>query len=249
MSDKDKNSRRDSAIAAAVTFAAALIILLFLYFGGMTFDREELAQSSVPEIMPDEELFIEPEILRDLGEENAVTQDAPAPAFKGEPEPAEEENTKLVVPGKNPKPAPPVEKPVTQVKESPVKATTPSVSEEERKRVTSKVANKFPGANGQKEGTSGNVGAGGTGLGISGSASGRTFKGCPKPDVALRNKVTVTVKVVINAEGRVVSAKAGGRADASIRHACERAAMGARWSEKKDAPETRGTITFTITPR
>ena len=85
MSDTN-NKNKDSIIAAAVTFAVALLLLLFLFFGGMTFDRSQLAASSIPEIAPEEEeLFIEPEILQDLGEENAIVEDAPAPAFKGEP--------------------------------------------------------------------------------------------------------------------------------------------------------------------
>lgn len=244
------NPHKDSIIAAAVTFAVALLILLFLFTCGLTFDRAQLAQSSTPEIAAEEdELFIEPEILRDLGEEDATVQDAPAPAFKGEPEQAPEENTKLVTPGKNTKPAPPVEKPVTQKTESPVKATEPSKSEEEKKKVTSAMANKFTSRNGAAEGTSGTQGAGGNGMGISGSVSGRTFKGCPKPSVTLRHKVRVTVNVTIDASGRVISAKARGGADASIRRACEQAALGARWSEKKGAPEAKGTITFTITPR
>ena len=75
-----RNERQDSIIAAAVTFAVALLLLLLLFFGGMTFDRALLAQASVPEIQTeDDELFIEPEILQDLGEEYAVAQDAPAP--------------------------------------------------------------------------------------------------------------------------------------------------------------------------
>lgn len=86
-------------------------------------------------------------------------------------------------------------------------------------------------------------------MGITGNASGRTFKGCPKPDVTLRNKTTVTVSVVIDADGNVTSAKASGGSSAAIRRACEQAARGAKWSAKKGAGETRGSITFTITPR
>lgn len=241
--------QKDKTIAAAVTFVAMLIILLSLFLGGVTFDREQLATQSTPEIAADEELFLEPEILKDLGEENAVHQDKPAESFKGEPEPAETDNTKLVVKGENPKPAPPVEKLVTTKKESPVKATEPSISKEEKQRVTSSIAKGFSSRNGSAEGKAGSDGAGGTGLGITGNASGRTFKGCPKPDVTLRNKTTVTVSVVINADGDVISAKASGGASAAIRRACEQAARGAKWSAKKGAGETRGSITFTITPR
>lgn len=244
--------RSDTVIAAAVTLAVALLVFLLLFFGGMTFDRTQLARSSTAEIAPDEELFIEPEIMRDLGEEHATVQDAPAPAIKREPEQAETENTKLTVPGKNERPAPQVEKPVTRKTESPVKATEPPKTSKEKKTVTSKMANKFPGQNGTSTGTSGASGAGGTGVGISGSVSGRTFRGCPKPSVELQNKVVVEVRVTINANGRVTAATArskSGKASASILRACEQAARGARWSEDKDTPSARGTLTFTITPR
>lgn len=242
--------QKDKSIAAAITFVVMLVIILLLFTCGLTYDRALLAQSSTPEILPEEEeLFLEPEIIKPLGEENAVHRDAPAKAFKGEPEPAETDQTKLVVKGQNPKPAPPVEKLVSTPKESPVKTTEPTITKEEKQKVTSTVAGAFSGRNGAAEGSSGTAGAGGSGLGISGSASGRTFLGCPKPDVALRNKTTVTVSVVIDADGKVISAKASGGASASIRRACEQAARGAKWSAKKGAGESRGTITFTITPR
>lgn len=247
----ESKRNNDSIIAAAVTFAVALAILLFLFFGGMSFDRQLLAESSTPEIAPEEEeLFIEPEILRDLGEPDAVNHDAPAPAFKGEPEPSETDNTKLVVPDKNPKPAPPIEKPITQTKESPVKATTPSVSDEEKQKVTSSVAKGFSGRNGASEGKDGVNGAGGSGTGVAGTASGRTFLNCPRPDVTLQHKTVVKVNVVIDQDGNVISASAAGAAaSAEIRKKCEQAAKGAKWSPKKGAGETRGSITFTITPR
>lgn len=248
--------KKDSVIAAAVTFTVALILLLVLFFCGLTFDPSLLAVQSTPEIsvetLPEEEEFLEPEIVRDLGEQNATVQDAPAPVAKGEPEPAPVENTKVVIPDQNPKPAPPVEKPINQKKESPVKATTPSQTDEEKQKVTSKLANKFGGANGTSTGSSGSSGAGGTGVGISGSVSGRTFKGCPKPNVELQNKVVVEVKVTIDANGRVTKATArskSGKASAAILSACEQAARGARWSEDKDTPSATGTLTFTITPR
>ncbi len=60
----------------------------------------------------------------------AETKDAPARAFNGEPDPAPEENKRLNVPGKNKKPAPPVEKKVASKRESAVKSTEPTLSEE-----------------------------------------------------------------------------------------------------------------------
>lgn len=243
-------NKKDSAIAAVITFFVVLIILLALLFTRISYQApEQLAKDSTPELMMDEETFLEPEILKDLGEEDAINNDAPAKAFQGEPEPAPKESNKIVEPGKNTKPAPPVKKLVSTNKESDVKTTEPKATEEERQRVTSTVAKGFVGKNGTPQGSSGSDGAGDTGIGITGNASGRTFKGCPKPDVTLQHKTTVKVSVVIDADGKVISATASGAASAAIRSACERAARQARWSEKKGAGETRGSITFTITPR
>ena len=248
--EADPHAAKDRVIAAAVTFAAAILILLFLFLGGMSVERRELAQASVPELMPEEEeTFLEPEILQDLGEPDATANDAPAPVEQGEPRQTPVENNKIVVPGDNPKPAPQVEKKVTQKKESPVKATDPPANKEKPSEISSSMANKFSGKNGAQSGSKGSAGSGGTGVGINGNANGRSLLGCPKPDVELRHKTTVRVSVVIDADGNVISANASGGADASIRRACERAAKGARWSAKKGAGETRGSITFTITPR
>lgn len=243
-----KRYDKDRAIAAFLTFLVALAILLTLFFGGISWDRQALAEASTPEIM-DEEVFIEPELV-ELGEENAVNHDKPAPAMKGEPDPAPEDKAEIIEPGPKPEPAPPKPKLNTQKKESKMKVEEPSQTDKERQKATSSVANKFSHRNGAVEGTDkGSSGAGGTGVGVSGNAHGRSFISCPKPDVALRHKTIVTVNVVIDAEGKVVEATAKGSADASIRRKCEAAARQARWSAKKGATSTRGSITFTITPR
>lgn len=243
-----KRYDKDRAISAFLTFLVALAILLALFFGGISWDRQALAEASTPEIM-DEEVFIEPELV-ELGEENAVNHDKPAPAMKGEPDPAPEDKAEIIEPGPKPEPAPPKPKLNTQKKESKMKVEEPSQTDKERQKATSSVANKFSHRNGAVEGTDkGTSGAGGTGVGVSGNAHGRSFISCPKPDVALRHKTIVTVNVVIDAEGKVVEATAKGSADASIRRKCEAAARQARWSAKKGATSTRGSITFTITPR
>lgn len=243
-----KRYDKDRAIAAFLTFLVALAILLTLFFGGISWDRQALAEASTPEIM-DEEVFIEPELV-ELGEENAVNHDKPAPAMKGEPDPAPEDKAEIIEPGPKPEPAPPKPKLNTQKKESKMKVEEPSQTDKERQKATSSVANKFSHRHGAVEGTDkGTSGAGGTGVGVSGNAHGRSFISCPKPDVALRHKTIVTVNVVIDAEGKVVEATAKGSADASIRRKCEAAARQARWSAKKGATSTRGSITFTITPR
>lgn len=246
------NANKDRMIAAAVTFIAVLLILLLLFTGGMEYRRAELAKDSTPELMLDpeeEERFIEPEILAVQGEPDAVEHDEPAPVEQGEPVKAEVENTKIIEPGTNPNPAPQIEKKITQKKESPVKATDPPATTEEKSRISSAMANKFSGKNGTPGGKTGSNGSGGTGIGVSGTANGRQFISCPTPDVTLRHKTTVKVTVIIDASGKVISATASGSADASIRRACEQAARSARWTEKKGAGETRGSITFTITPK
>lgn len=242
--------KKDKVWAVLVTLGVSLLILLILIYGALTFNPELTRQQPTAQLQDEEEeFFIEPELL-ELGEDEAVSQDAPAPAVKGEPEPAEEENPIVVVPDRNPKPAPQIEKPITQKKESPAKATTPPKTDKERKKATSAVAKGFSGRNGVADGkNTDSSGSGGTGVGISGNARGRTFISCPKPDVALRHKTVVVVNIVVNAAGNVISAHASGSADAGIRRKCEQAAMRARWSEKKGAGETRGTLTFTITPR
>ncbi|MDE6770144.1 MAG: hypothetical protein K2J78_10510 [Muribaculaceae bacterium] len=249
-----KREDKDRAIAAGLTFFVALILLLVLFFGGISYDRQLLAESSTPELLPvEEELFIEPELV-DLGEEASVNHNTkPAPTLKGEPEPAPEDHVEIVEPGEKPEPVvKPVVKEVTQKKESKVqkKKEEPSLTDKERQKATSSVANKFAPKNGQTEGSDkGTSGAGGEGVGVSGNANGRTFISCPKPDVALRQKTVVKVNVVIDAEGKVIEASATGSADASIRRKCEAAAKQARWSAKKGATSTRGSITFIITPR
>ncbi|MDE7402791.1 MAG: hypothetical protein K2M87_05205 [Muribaculaceae bacterium] len=256
MTERDKNrNQRDTIIAAAVTFVAALVILLLLFCGSINYDRNLLALDSTPEISlltPDDEEFIEPEIIRDLGEPDATQKDEPAPAFQGQPRKADTENDKLIIPGKNEKPAPPVEKNISQTKPSPVKTSEPPKTDEKKQEVTSKMAGKFSPRNGSESGSSNSSGAGGTGVGISGSVAGRTFKGCPKPNVALQNKVVVEVKVTIDAAGRVISAQPrsrSGNASTAILNACAQAAKSARWSEDPNTPSARGSITFTITPK
>lgn len=240
-------------IAAATSAVVVLLILLFLFICGFDYDRSLPANNSTAEIQPpEEELFIEPELVRNLGEPDAVTHSEPAPAIKGKPEKAEKENVKKVEKGSNPKPAPAADKKVAAAKETPVKVQEPSKTDEEKRRVTSKMANKFAGQNGAESGKSGNAGAGGIGVGISGSVTGRTFKGCPKPSVSLQNKVVVEVRVTIDSSGKVIAATARskqGKATPAILSACEQAARGARWNEDPATPSARGSITFTIVPK
>ncbi len=237
-------------LPAVITAAIAGLILLMLLLLRLSAPLSQAKQKAdVALLPPDEELFVEPELL-DLGEPEAVNHDQPAPSVKGEPAPAPVEQPEVKVPAVEPKPTPPAPKTTTQKKESPVKVAEHSGNDKEIKEATSAVANKFSSKNGNESGNEASgSGAGGTGIGIAGSAHGRTFQGCPKPDVALRHKTIVKVNVVIDAEGKVTEATASGSADAAIRRKCEAAALKARWSPKKGATSTRGTLTFTIFPK
>ena len=236
--------------AAALTILAAFLIFLFLFLGYLYVPLPVPSQKPEVSLLaePEEELFIEPE-LTDLGEAEAVAHDAPAEAVKGNPVQGPVEQTEVIEPGTKETPAPPAPKLATQKKESPLKAPEPAKTDKERQEATSALAGKFSSKTGAPTGSDkGSSGAGGTGVGIAGNAHGRTFQGCPKPDVTLRHKTVVKVSVLIDAEGKVIEATASGSADATIRRKCEAAARQARWSPKPGASPTRGTLTFTITP-
>ena len=246
MKDYEKKA---SAIAAAITMAVVALTLAVLFTCSLTWDRDALASSPKPEIQEEEELFISPELI-DLGEMSTPDVDEATPSEAGEPVKADEEVKKPVERGENPEPAPPVENKITQAKESPVKAKEPTATKEERRRVSSKLAGKFSSKNGAADGKfNSENGAGAAGVGVNGNARGRTFLGCPKPVVELTNKTVVVVDITVDEDGNVTSASARGSASATIRRKCEQSARQARWSKKRGAGDTRGTITFTITPR
>lgn len=237
-------------VPAAITAAIAALILVLLFLIKLTVPVPEERPKADVALLAEEELFIEPELITPLGETETTENDRPAPAVKGDPVPAPEEQPEVKVPVETPKPTPPQPKTATQKKESPVKVAEESGKDKEKKEASSAVANKFGGNNGNPSGNqTSSSGVGGTGVGVTGSAQGRTFISCPKPDVTLRHKTIVKVSVVIDAEGKVTEATASGSADASIRRACERAARQARWSAKKGSAATRGTLTFNISPK
>lgn len=244
-------SRRDSLIAVAVTLVVTVLMVLGLIFGGLTYD-ERLAKASIPEIQDEEEeIFLDPELLemnKDIGEVDAVNNDAPAAEVKGNPVPAPVEQPHTQIKGTNENPAPNIYEHITSSKESVVQTTTPSKKDEEM--VASSMAGKFSSKPGAAEGKFDSTsGSGGTGSGVTGKMSGRQFLGCPLPDVSLTHKVVVTVSITVDADGKVTSATASGAADRSIRKKCEQAALQAKWSAKKGSPSTRGSITFTIIPK
>lgn len=227
----------------------ALVLLVVLYFGHIDLSFGRMASMSMPEPgVDEEELFLDPELL-DLGEDKSEHEVAAAPAVNGTPEVADEVTSQVVEPGKSEQPAPPKVKQVTQTRPSPVKATEPKATDEERRHVKDRTAGAFSPDNGRNEGLNNAVGSGGTGIGVSGYAEGREFISCPKPSVRLRNKTVVKVRVTVDASGHVTSASALSGGTAELQRSCERAALGARWKAKEGAAPARGTITFTLIPK
>ncbi|MCM1291303.1 MAG: hypothetical protein NC201_00485 [Prevotella sp.] len=247
------NSAKDKYIAAAVTALICVAILLTLFFSSISWEKEAIAQASLPEVAAEEPLFIEPEILEEPGEELPDITDAPeAPADKGEPESAPEENRKIEAPGKNVEPkAPNVEKPLSQKKESPVKVTEPKKNNKDFKRATDPTAGKFSGKNGVKDGKNRGEGTGNKGIAAaSGSVRGRNFKGTRGFRPSVNQKYTVTVAVTVTDEGKVKYARVSksGGAPAELQQQCVNDAYTAKWDARPGVPDANGTITFSVKP-
>ncbi|MDE6650074.1 MAG: hypothetical protein K2K45_09120 [Muribaculaceae bacterium] len=245
------HARRDSIIAAVVTIVAAGLLVLWLLLATLRYDEDLASVAENPQLEEDE-IFLDPELLLDdrqsVGEPDAVAHDAPAPEIKGEPVPAPAEQPHTVLAGENSVPSP-EQKLVASDEESPVE-TAASNRKKEEEKVAASMAGKFnmkPGSVQGKFDSSG--GSDGVASGVTGKMSGRQFLGCPLPDVTLSHKTTVTVSITVDADGKVMTATASGAATREIRKKCEQAAMQARWSAKKGAPSTRGSITFTIIPK
>ena len=254
MNQRDTRDRRASTIAAAVTFGVALVILVLLFVLTVGDSRRALAETSMPEIQDDEEIFLEPELLvvDDPGDEEVKTVDEAAPQPPGEPDPAPEEQPVRVV--KNPEP--PKENPVSQKpklvstpKESDLKTSTPKLTEEEEKRIASMQGKLKSDNNGSRTGKeSANSGSGGDGVAASGSVNGRRMLSCPTWKVRLTQKTTVKVSITVDADGNVTKATAVSGGTPNLRSQCEKMARGSKWTKKAGAAPASGTITFTITP-
>lgn len=250
MNANDSHSR-DSVIAALVTLLVAGLMLVWLLVATLRYDERIAATTQNPEL-EEEEIFLDPELLlethQSVGEPDVVAHDAPAPEVKGSPAPAPVEQTHTVVSGENAVPSP--EQPlIASNEESPVQTVALDRKKEEEKVATS-MAGKFNSKPGSLTGKFDSPGGSdGVASGVTGKMSGRQFLGCPLPDVTLAHKTTVTVSITVDAEGKVLTAAASGAATRDIRKKCEQAAMQARWSAKKGAPSTRGSITFTIIPK
>lgn len=241
---------KDSIIAGLVTSVCVVAILLWLLLSSLHYDSK-LASADNPQL-EEEELFLDPELMleqnKEIGEPEAVNHDSPAPEIKGEPVPAPVEQTHTVHSGESQTPTM-EQQLVTSSQESAVQNAASDRKKDEEK-VASSMSGKFKSNPGSVEGKfNATSGSEGVGSGVSGRMSGRQFLGCPLPDVELAHKTTVTVSIIVDADGHVTSATASGAATRAIRKKCEQAAMQARWSAKKGATSTRGTLTFTIIPK
>ena len=246
-----RESRRDSVIAGLITLLVVGLLLVWLLVATLHYDERLAASTENPQLEEDE-VFLDPELLleqnKSIGEPDAGFQDTPAPEIKGQPAPVPEEQTHTVVSAENPAPSP-EQKLITSTAESAVQTAAPDKKKEEEKVATS-MAGKFNSKPGSVQGKFDSTGGSdGSGSGVTGKMSGRQFLGCPLPDVSLAHKTTVTVSITVDAEGKVLTATASGAATREIRKKCEQAAMQARWSPKKGATSTRGSLTFTIIPK
>lgn len=242
-------------IAAAVTFVFALVILLLLFILSVGGTRRALAESSMPEIQDDEEIFLEPDFLvvDDPGDEVPRTVDEAAPQPPGEPDPAENEQPVRVVRNPDPPKETPVaaKAPLVSSKEpSDVKAPAPKLTEEEEKRIASMSGKLKTDNNGSRTGReSAESGSGGDGVAASGSVNGRRMLSCPTWKVRLTQKTSVKVNITVDADGNVTSASAVSGGTPNLRMECERMARGSKWTARAGAKPASGSITFTITPR
>lgn len=255
MNPKDPRERKASIVAAAVTFGAALIILVFLFVISIGSSREMMASVSTPEIQDNEEIFLEPELLvvDNPGDEDVETVDEPAPQTPGLPDPAEEEQkVRVVKNNEKPKEQPVSSKPkeVSTPKESDAKTSTPKLSAEDEKRIASAQGKFKTDNNGSTTGkNSANSGSGGNGVSAEGNVNGRTMEYCPTWKVRLTQKTTVKVSITVNAEGKVTAASAISGGTPNLRKECEKMALKSRWTKKEGAKPASGTISFEITPQ
>lgn len=243
-----KQEHKDSLTAAAVTIIVTAILLLILFFCRIGYEAHPLSESVSPELLPldDEEMFLTPELIQDAGEPESALSSEAAPVAQGKeeaasaPRPLPEAQTAIATE----KPSRTTMKKGEEKADAPAKEPAPdeTVRNREKEKAGENVRKGFAKP-------SSTAGAGGSGVGISGSAPGRRFLGCDKPDIALREKTTVTVSMTVDASGHVTSVGEARGGTAEMQARCKAAAHTARWSAKKGAAPTPATITFTITPR
>lgn len=246
-----QDNKRGRLIALIVTILVAIIVVAYLMLVSIGWDKQSLSKLSTP--AEEEELYIDPELM-ELGELDAMVQDAPSPAPQGEPEQSEIENDEIVTPGENPKQTKSTEKLVSTDKESTHSTEEPTKTEKPESAISSSMKDKFSPHNGKQEGSEGTKGAGGSGSGVSGSVNGRSFQGCPLPSVKVNKNVTIYVSIVVDESGKVIEArfksdKGAGAGDSALREACVKASYNARWSSKRGERRATGTLVWNLKPR
>lgn len=245
-------------VALGVTLIVALLLLIFLTATRLHLSGKQTESAreniTMAEIEPEDlqEMLIEP-ILQDAGEPAESEDLSSAPIPQGEPEQAPVNNDKLVVNGKNPVPNPSAEKVVSAKSPSPAKTAAPSEKDQPDSRISSTMKGQFSSTNGKPggNGATASSGNGGNASGVSGTmGNGRKLEYWVLPTVTLTQKTVVTVKVMVNADGKVTSATAQpGPASAALKEICRKASLNTRWTPKKGAPPASGTIIWTLVPK
>ena len=257
MQNGRQRDRKASIIAAAITFGAALIILVLLFVLTVGDDRRMLAETSIPEYQDDEEIFLEPEMLVEhVGdEESDLDLEEVAKQPSGLPDPAPENQPVRVVRNDVPPPEEPVStkpKLVSTDKPADVKSTTPKVSTEDEKRIAAlggkfKTENNGGNTSGESAGTSPVAQGVLSGSGVNGK---RRMESCNTKTVSVSQKVVIKVNVVVAENGTVKSANAtGGAGNPELRNQCVQWALKSRWTPQAGAGDVPGSITFTIIPK
>lgn len=243
--------KRESVFAAAVTFVAALAILILLFVLTVGDDRSALSQSSIPELQDDEEVYLEPELFEPAlpGDPEAADENhgETEPLPSGLPDEGEESKS-VAVPSENPAPDGSNKQPLVGAdKPSDVKSNPNTLSKEEQERLAKAKEKTWKSpANGDTGATDGNGTVIPTGT-LSGKGNaGRTMTFCNNDKISFTGKVTIKVNVTVNAEGRVTQADAVSGGSDKQRAECVKRAKNSRWTPLPGATPAKGTITFTI---
>jgi len=239
----------NSGIIGTIVFHAVLLLILFT-FGfstplplpeeeGLTINYgTDLDGSGLVEPQNNNQEQIQPENIASSSEEDVVTQNV--------------EETPVVKNNNKPN------KTNTQVQNNEQK------TEEQVQKVN--VNALYPGNNSSGEGeTHGNGNQGredgspnspnhsgegiGNGKGISFNLAGRSSQSLPKPEYKYQEEGKVVVEVKVDKSGRVISAVAGVKGSTTLNEnlldAARKAALGAKFDAKANAPEVqKGTITY-----
>ena len=253
-----RRPRKPEMIAAAATLLIALGLLALLYCAAFGTDRRQLAVNSIPE-EPDEEVYIEPEMLR-LQERENMDQPEDAPE---EPQPAQAEAHGLPAPATRPDPTIQAthseqpkptrsnetlvtQKPGSKVKTEPAK---PNPNPDSHKTPTA-MSGKFNAKPGSATGRHGGAGSGGDDVSsVARGLIGRNFHGYSEKITGTHAlKATVTVRVVVGADGMVKSASllSSGGAPPEITGRCVRWARRCSWDPKPGAADATGVITYNV---